>query len=105
MLRVACPVHVQRNQKDRSRYENLKLMAGALLGAALIGGGVTVAQRPERDASGSTTASRQTWEKITEGQKANEWDLDGHAAKAKELLDQANADMKLAAEASNKHHK
>ena len=29
--------------------------------------------------------------------------MDGHAAKAKELLDQANRELKLAAEAANHH--
>jgi len=43
------------------------------------------------------------WEKITAAQQANEWDMDGHAAKAKELLDQVNVELKAAAEAANKH--
>ena len=38
-------------------------------------------------------------------QQANEWDMDGHAAKAKELLDQVNRELKLAAEAANKNRK
>lgn len=41
---------------------------------------------------------------ITAAQKANEWDLAGHAAKAKELLDQANEELKKAAEVSNINH-
>ena len=41
---------------------------------------------------------------ITAAQKANEWDLAGHAAKAKELLDQANEELKKAAEVSNDNH-
>lgn len=49
--------------------------------------------------------SHQAWEKITEAQKANEWDMDGHAAKAKELLDQVNNELKMAAEAANKNRK
>ena len=39
--------------------------------------------------------------KVTAAQKANEYDMDGHAAKAKDLLDQAFAEIKLAAEAAN----
>ncbi len=31
--------------------------------------------------------------------------MDGHAAKAKELLDQVNQQLKMAAEAANKNHK
>jgi hypothetical protein len=46
--------------------------------------------------------SHQAWEKIVAAQKANEWDMQGHAQKAKELLDQVNAELKLAAEAANK---
>jgi len=43
----------------------------------------------------------QAFEKITAAQKANEYDMDGHAAKAKDLLEQANAELKAAAEAAN----
>jgi hypothetical protein len=46
----------------------------------------------------------QAWEKISAAQKANEFDLGGHAAKAKELLDEANRELKAAAEVSNEHH-
>ncbi len=42
------------------------------------------------------------YEKIIAAQQANEWDMQGHAQKAKELLDQVNAELKLAAEAANK---
>jgi predicted dienelactone hydrolase len=48
--------------------------------------------------------SKQAFEKITEAQKANEFDMDGHAQKAKDLLDQVNRELKEAAEAAN-HHK
>ncbi|MBV8760544.1 MAG: hypothetical protein JO257_24850 [Deltaproteobacteria bacterium] len=41
------------------------------------------------------------WEKITAAQKANEFDLDGHAAKAKDAIKLAVDELKLAAEASN----
>lgn len=46
----------------------------------------------------------QAFQKITAAQQANEWDLAGHAAKAKELLDQANVELKKAAEVSNINH-
>ncbi|HET9285085.1 MAG TPA: hypothetical protein VFR24_24310 [Candidatus Angelobacter sp.] len=48
--------------------------------------------------------SDQAYEKIVAAQKANEWDLDGHAQKAKDLLDEVNRELKQAAEASNEHH-
>ncbi|HEY7402225.1 MAG TPA: hypothetical protein VIB39_01785 [Candidatus Angelobacter sp.] len=48
--------------------------------------------------------SGQAFDKIVAAQQANEWDLNGHAQKAKELLDQVNRELKMAAEASNEHH-
>jgi hypothetical protein len=42
---------------------------------------------------------------LDEAQKANEFDMEGHAAKAKELLQQADAEIKQAAEAANQNHK
>jgi hypothetical protein len=47
--------------------------------------------------------STQAYEKISAAQQANEWDMNGHAAKAKELLDQVNRELKEAAEAANHH--
>ena len=48
--------------------------------------------------------STQAYEKIRVAQQANEWDMNGHAAKAKDLLDQVNRELKEAAEAANAHH-
>jgi F0F1-type ATP synthase membrane subunit b/b' len=45
------------------------------------------------------------YQKVIAAQQANEWDLDGHAQKAKDLLDQANQELQQAAEASNANHK
>lgn len=45
------------------------------------------------------------YEKILAAQKDNEWDMDGHAQKAKDLLDQANTELKQAAQAANKNKK
>ena len=42
------------------------------------------------------------WEKIEAAQKANEFDMDGHAAKAKDAIKLAVDEVKLAAEAANK---
>jgi hypothetical protein len=90
-----------------------KSLAGAVLAVALIGGGVAVAQKPVDNVSGkrhpnlaaAQRLSQQAFEKITAAQQDNEWDMDGHAAKAKDLLDQVNQQLKLAAEAANKNHK
>jgi hypothetical protein len=90
-----------------------KTLIGAVLAVALIGGGVAVAQKPVEDVSGkrhpnlaaAQRLSQQAYEKVTAAQQANEWDMDGHAAKAKELLDQVNRELKQAAEAANKNKK
>ena len=47
----------------------------------------------------------QAFNKISAAQQANEWDMQGHAAQAKDLLDQANKQLKLAAEAANRNAK
>ncbi len=46
-------------------------------------------------------AIKNAYERLEAAQKANEYDMDGHAQKAKDLLKQANDEMKLAAEAAN----
>ncbi|HMD41529.1 MAG TPA: hypothetical protein VKH45_00515 [Candidatus Acidoferrum sp.] len=85
----------------------------AILATALIGSGVALAQKPVDNVSAqkhpnlaaAQHLSQQAWEKISSAQQANEWDMQGHAAKAKDLLDQANKELKLSAEAANKNHK
>ena len=41
------------------------------------------------------------WEHIQRAQQANEYDLGGHAAHAKELIGQAKEEVRMAAETSN----
>jgi F0F1-type ATP synthase membrane subunit b/b' len=90
-----------------------KSLAGAVVALALISGGVALAQKPVNNVSGkrhpnlaaAQRLSQQAFEKITAAQQANEWDMEGHAAKAKDLLDQANQQLKQASEAANKNHK
>jgi hypothetical protein len=88
-----------------------KSLAGAALAVALIGGGVALAQKPAENISekrhpnlaAAQRLSEQAYNKVTAAQQANEWDMQGHAAKAKDLLDQVNKELKLAAEAANKN--
>jgi hypothetical protein len=47
--------------------------------------------------------STQAYERIVAAQQANEWDMAGHAQKAKDLLDEVNRELKAAAEAANAH--
>ena len=45
--------------------------------------------------------SRNAFDAMTQAQQANEFDMGGHAERAKQLLAQANGEMKLAAEWAN----
>jgi len=47
----------------------------------------------------------QAVQKLDAAQQANEFDMNGHAQKAKELLGQAFNQVKQAAEAANQNHK
>jgi hypothetical protein len=49
--------------------------------------------------------SQQAYEKVVAAQQANEWDMQGHAQKAKDLLDEANRELKQAAEAAKRNEK
>jgi hypothetical protein len=88
------------------------VVLGSALGAVLFFAGVAVAQHPAQNVSGEkhpnlAAAQRLTnmaFNKIVAAQEANEWDMEGHAQKAKDLLDQANHELKQAAEAAN-HNK
>ena len=82
----------------------------AVLGSLLIIGGAAIAQAPKRNVSAAhhpnlaaaQRLSQQAWEKIVAAQEANEWDMKGHAQKAKNLLVEVNNELKLAAEAANR---
>lgn len=82
-----------------------------LLGAVLLCGGVVLAQKPAQNVSpkrhpnlaAAQRLSENAYQKVIAAQEANEWDTNGHAAKAKELLDQVNKELKQAAGAANKN--
>jgi F0F1-type ATP synthase membrane subunit b/b' len=88
------------------------VLAG-LVGAFMLTSGVAYAAKPERNVSAkrhpniaaAQRLANQAFQKIVAAQKANEYDMEGHAQKAKELLEQASAELKEAAEAANKNAK
>lgn len=84
----------------------LTLCAAVLLfaGSAFAGPPVEDIGKRHPNLAAAQRLSRDAWEKISAAQKANEWDMDGHAAKAKDLLDQVNNELKMSAESAN-HHK
>ena len=80
-----------------------------LAGVLLLMVGLALAQMPKENVSpgrhpnlaAAQRLSQQAWEKIVAAQQANEWDMQGHAQKAKNLLDQVNNQLKMAAGAAN----
>lgn len=88
----------------------MKTRIMAFLAGALLLTATTFAQRPAENISAKrhpnlAAAQRlvdQAAGKITEAQRVHEWDLAGHAEKAKALLEQANNELKLAAETANR---
>ena len=88
-----------------------RLLASSL-GALLVLGGALLAQPKENVSKGlhpnlarAQRQSESAYESIVMAQQANEWDLGGHAQKAKELLEQANRELKQAAETANRNKK
>ncbi|HEY1206623.1 MAG: hypothetical protein ABSH46_08970 [Bryobacteraceae bacterium] len=88
----------------------LRIVA-TVFGALLLVGAGAIAQKPAENVSpgrhpnlaAAQRLSHQAWQKVLDAQQANEWDMNGHAQKAKDLLDQANQQLKLAAQAANRN--
>jgi hypothetical protein len=82
-----------------------------IAGAILLLGSLAIAQKPAENVSkgkhpnlaAAQRLTAQAFSKITAAQEANEFDMQGHAKKAKDLLDQANNELKQAAGAANKN--
>jgi hypothetical protein len=84
-----------------------RTVLGSVIGIALFAGGMITAQiNPGRhpNLAAAQRLTEQAFNKISAAQAANEWDMDGHAAKAKDLLDQANHELNQAARAANHNH-
>jgi hypothetical protein len=92
----------------------MKRIASAVMVAGLtfVASAAMAQQQPVRDVSAKrhpnlARAQHQTdaaYRSVVAAQQANEFDLGGHAQKAKDLLDQANQELKQAAEVSNANH-
>jgi hypothetical protein len=87
-----------------------KRVAAVIAALFLLVAVVALAQRPKENVSGARhpnlaaaqRLSQQAWQRIVAAQEANEWDMEGHAQKAKNLLDEVNKELKSAAEAANR---
>jgi hypothetical protein len=93
----------------KSRIRVLSPVVGALL--LLVA--VAIAQKPVKNVNpahhpniaAAQQLSQQAFEKIVAAQEANEWDMQGHAQHAKQLLQQANNELRAAATAANQNAK
>lgn len=81
-----------------------------VLGAGLLACGILIAQAPPPEnidpgrhphMARAQHHIREAFDEITAAQGANDWDMSGHAAHARELLDQASRELKVAALAAN----
>lgn len=92
----------------------------SLLVMSLLGGSLVHAQAPQKpmkqpaqninakshpNLAAAQRLCDQAFKKLSDAQQANEFDMDGHATKAKDLLDQASQQLHQAAVAANKNHK
>ena len=88
-----------------------KIVFALIVSMLMLAGSAAFADEPMRNVSqkrhpnlaAAQKFSQKAFDKIVAAQQANEWDMDGHAQKAKELLDQVNHELKEAAEAANRH--
>jgi hypothetical protein len=82
------------------------ILSGALV-LGLVAGSVTVAHAVDPYRHPNLAAAQsfidQAIGSVDAAQHANEFDMGGHAARAKELLRQAREEVKLAAKAANRH--
>ena len=77
---------------------------GSMFGLAMFAAGFTVAQGPRHpNLEAAQRFIAQAIDRISAAQAANEWDMNGHAAHAKDLLDQASREVRLASQAANRH--
>jgi hypothetical protein len=84
-----------------------------VIGSLLLLAAIATAQKPVKDVNpahhpniaAAQQLSQQAFQKIVAAQEANEWDMEGHAQHAKELLQQANNELRAAATAANKNAK
>ena len=83
----------------------IMLLAGALGAAGIAGAQENVSAKRHPHLAHAQGAIENALRQIDDAQQANEFDMQGHAAHAKELLQQADLEIKQAAEAANHANK
>lgn len=90
-----------------------KLLCGGTLAIGLVAGGYMIGQGapppnvdPNRhpNLAEAQRACDHAYEKLQQARAANDYDMQGHAKHAEQLLLDASREIKLAALAANQHH-
>jgi hypothetical protein len=104
------PPHLKREKHILNRHKFL--LAGTACAGALLVGSFALGQPKQNVGAGrhpnlaaAQRMSENAYNKIIAAQQANEWDMQGHAQKAKSLLEQVKTELKAAALAANKNGK
>ena len=92
---------------------NKALIIGVIIGAASTFGCATLAQEAPRvdigNRHGNLRSAQenivQAWQLVSDAQVDNDSRLGGHAGRAKELLAEANEELRLAADVANEHER
>lgn len=82
-----------------------KLIVAGLTAALLVVGFAAYAKPKHPNLHAAHELVLKAMDRITDAQKANEYDMGGHAAKAKDLLAQAETELKAATEEANENKK
>ncbi|MGB7496822.1 MAG: hypothetical protein WBR26_24630 [Candidatus Acidiferrum sp.] len=88
------------------------VLLGSALGLALFGAGMLCAQRPVENIDPNHHPNlaaaqhhlQEAWASTDAAQKANKDELGGHAEAAKHHIEEADRELKAAAEYANHHH-
>jgi hypothetical protein len=83
-----------------------KVLLSCALVFALVAGGVTIVHTQDRHPNLAVAIDlvSKAWVRVEAAERANEFDMNGHAERAKGLLTEAKQELQLAAQAADRHH-
>jgi hypothetical protein len=93
-------------RREEMKSSLVKILAVSIIAIGIVSTGIAVNAVDVGPRHGNLRAAQKLIErainKVNAAQVANEYDMEGHAARAKELLDQAYDEIKMAALAANR---
>jgi len=88
-----------------NRFRTIALVVLIGLAAVALAIAQDISGRRHPHLAAAQRASHNAYEQIIQAQQANEWDMNGHAQRAKELLEQVNNELGQAAAAANRNRR